>query len=131
MNVLAFFFRKYSTVDDHLYGGPGEQPGPDLPDHQYHPVDRRYIYGHDPGNPHLYAHFPTGSHPTGHASGPFIGVCTPPVGTLLFVGSGVAKISVSDVIPPLIPLLVTMIVVLLLVTYIPAISMWLPGLFGL
>lgn len=60
-----------------------------------------------------------------------IGVCTPPVGTLLFVGSGVAKISVSDVIPPLIPLLVTMIVVLLLVTYIPAISMWLPGLFGL
>lgn len=60
-----------------------------------------------------------------------VGICTPPVGTLLFVGSGVAKISVSDVIKPLIPLLITMIIVLLLVTYIPALSLWLPQLFGL
>lgn len=59
-----------------------------------------------------------------------IGLCTPPVGTILFVGSGVAKISVSDVIKPLIPLLITMVIVLLLVTFIPAISMWLPNLFS-
>ncbi|MEL7122260.1 MAG: TRAP transporter large permease subunit [Bacteroidota bacterium] len=60
-----------------------------------------------------------------------IGLCTPPVGTILFVGSGVAKISVSSVIRPLMPLLITMVLILLLVTFIPSISMWLPNLFGL
>jgi len=59
-----------------------------------------------------------------------IGLCTPPVGTLLFVGSGVAKISVSDIMGSLIPLLITMVVVLMLVTYISGLSLWLPGLFG-
>lgn len=60
-----------------------------------------------------------------------IGLCTPPVGTILFVGSGVAKVSVAEVIRPLMPLLITMVIVLLFVTFIPQISMWLPGLFGL
>ena len=60
-----------------------------------------------------------------------IGLCTPPVGTILFVGSGVAGISVSKVIKPLIPFLVIMILVLLLIVYIPFISMFLPRLFGL
>jgi len=60
-----------------------------------------------------------------------IGLCTPPVGTILFVGSGIAKISVSQVIKPLIPFLVIMIIVLLLVSYIPEISMFLPKLFNL
>ncbi|MDO5968243.1 TRAP transporter large permease, partial [Flavivirga aquimarina] len=60
-----------------------------------------------------------------------IGLCTPPVGTILFVGSGVAKISVSQVIKPLLPFLAIMIIVLLLVLYIPQISMFLPKLFGL
>ena len=60
-----------------------------------------------------------------------IGLCTPPVGTILFVGSGVAKISVAEVVPPLIPLLLTMIFILLLVTFIPELSMWLPNLFSL
>ena len=60
-----------------------------------------------------------------------IGLCTPPVGTILFVGSGVAKISVSQVIKPLFPFLVIMIVVLLLTLYIPEISMFLPRLFNL
>ena len=60
-----------------------------------------------------------------------IGICTPPVGTLLFVGSGVAKVSVSEVIRPLIPFLVIMVIVLMLISYIPAISMFLPRLFGL
>jgi len=60
-----------------------------------------------------------------------IGICTPPVGTLLFVGSGVAKVSVTKVIVPLIPYLFAMFVVLMLITYIPWISLWLPGVFGL
>jgi tripartite ATP-independent transporter DctM subunit len=60
-----------------------------------------------------------------------IGLCTPPVGTILFVGSGVAKISVAEVVPLLIPLLLTMILILLLVTFIPELSMWIPGLFGI
>ncbi len=60
-----------------------------------------------------------------------IGLCTPPVGTILFVGSGIANVSVSKVIKPLLPFLAIMIIVLLLVVYIPAISMVLPRLFGL
>ena len=59
-----------------------------------------------------------------------IGLCTPPVGTILFVGSSVAKIPVTRVIPRLIPLLLAMILALMLITYIPALSLWLPGVFG-
>ncbi|MCK0156319.1 TRAP transporter large permease [Cellulophaga sp. F20128] len=60
-----------------------------------------------------------------------IGLCTPPVGTILFVGSGIAKVSVTQVIKPLIPFLLIMVFVLFLITYIPQISMFLPNLFGL
>jgi len=60
-----------------------------------------------------------------------IGLCTPPVGTILFVGSGIAGVSVSKVIKPLLPFLAIMIIVLLLIVYIPEISMVLPKLFGL
>jgi tripartite ATP-independent transporter DctM subunit len=60
-----------------------------------------------------------------------IGLCTPPVGTILFVGSGIAKVSVSQVIKPLLPFLLIMVIVLLLITYIPEISMFLPRLFNL
>jgi len=60
-----------------------------------------------------------------------IGLCTPPVGTILFVGSGVANISVSQVIKPLLPFLAIMIIVLMLVLYIPEISMFLPHIFNL
>jgi tripartite ATP-independent transporter DctM subunit len=60
-----------------------------------------------------------------------IGVCTPPVGTLLFVGSGVANVPVTKVIGKLMPLLGAMTVVLLIITYVPAISLWLPRFFGL
>ncbi|TNJ41096.1 TRAP transporter large permease subunit [Tamlana fucoidanivorans] len=60
-----------------------------------------------------------------------IGLCTPPVGTILFVGSGIANISVSQVVKPLLPFLLIMVLVLLLITYIPEISMYLPNLFGL
>ena len=60
-----------------------------------------------------------------------IGLCTPPVGTILFVGSGVAKVSVSQVVKPLIPLLIAMIMVLFFITYFPQLSLWLPGMLGL
>lgn len=60
-----------------------------------------------------------------------IGLCTPPVGTILFVGSGIANISVSKVVKPLMPFLLIMIIVLFLITYIPEISMYLPRLFNL
>ena len=60
-----------------------------------------------------------------------IGVCTPPVGTLLFVGSGVAQVPVGKVIKPLLPLLFAMVLVLLLITYFSSISLWLPQFFGL
>jgi len=60
-----------------------------------------------------------------------IGLCTPPVGTILFVGAGVAKISVAEVIKPIIPFVAAMVGVLLLVTFFEGISLWLPSLFGL
>ena len=60
-----------------------------------------------------------------------IGICTPPVGTLLFVGSGVAKVPVTKVIKPLLPLLGALAFVLFLITYFPELSLWLPRAFGL
>lgn len=60
-----------------------------------------------------------------------IGLCTPPVGSVLFVGVGVAKTSIEKVIRPLLPLFAAMILALFLITYIPELALWLPGLFGL
>ncbi len=59
-----------------------------------------------------------------------LGLCTPPVGSVLFVGVGVANTTIVKVIKPLLPLFCAMIVALLLVTYFPEISLWLPRLFG-
>ena len=59
-----------------------------------------------------------------------IGICTPPVGSVLFVGCSVAGLSIQKVIRPLLPLFVVMLIVLLLVTYIPELSLWLPRIFG-
>lgn len=60
-----------------------------------------------------------------------IGLCTPPVGSVLFVGVGVAKTTIEKVFRPLLPLFIAMIVALFLVTYIPQLSLWLPSLFDL
>ena len=59
-----------------------------------------------------------------------IGLCTPPVGTILFVGVGVANTTIERVIRPLLPLFVAMVIALLVVTFVPALSLWLPRLFG-
>ena len=58
-----------------------------------------------------------------------IGLCTPPVGSVLFVGVEVAKTTISKVVKPLIPFFLVMIISLLLVTFIPSISLFLPELF--
>jgi len=60
-----------------------------------------------------------------------IGICTPPVGNVLFVGCSVANVKIEEVIRPLIPLFIAMIAALLLVTYVPELSLWLPSLFDL
>ena len=58
-----------------------------------------------------------------------IGLCTPPVGSVLFVGCGVAGTSITKVVRPLFPLFVAMIISLMIVTYWPGLSLWLPSLF--
>lgn len=58
-----------------------------------------------------------------------IGMCTPPLGVCLFVSSSIAKISLKDQMRDLLPMLAVLIGVLLLVTYIPGLTLWLPSLF--
>jgi tripartite ATP-independent transporter DctM subunit len=60
-----------------------------------------------------------------------IGLCTPPVGSVLFLGVQVADLSIQKVVQPLLPFFVAMIVALVLVTLIPGLSLWLPFAFGL
>lgn len=60
-----------------------------------------------------------------------IGLVSPPVGSVLFVACAVAKTKLESLIKPLLPLYAAMVLVLLLVTYVPAISEFLPNLFGL
>ena len=60
-----------------------------------------------------------------------IGTITPPVGSVLFVGCSVAHLPVEDVMKQLIPYFLAVVAGLLLVTFVPAFSMWLPGVLGL
>ena len=60
-----------------------------------------------------------------------IGNITPPVGNTLFIGVKTAKTRIEDVIRPLLPFYLVIIIVLLLVTYIPQLSSWLPKAMGL
>ena len=59
-----------------------------------------------------------------------IGLCTPPVGSVLFVGIGIAKTSIEKVIRPLLPMFFAMILALILITFIPQITLWLPRIFN-
>jgi len=59
-----------------------------------------------------------------------IGLCTPPVGSVLFVGTGIAGTTIQKVIRPLLPMFLAMVVALMLVTYIPELSLWIPKFFG-
>ncbi|MFC1763677.1 TRAP transporter large permease [Planctomycetota bacterium] len=60
-----------------------------------------------------------------------IGICTPPVGTCLFLGCGIGETTVTKVLRTILPFFAAMIVSLFLCTYIETISMWLPGTMGL
>ena len=60
-----------------------------------------------------------------------IGLCTPPVGNLLFVSCAVARTSISALVRPMLPMYLVMFISLLVVTYVPAVSEMLPRLFGL
>ena len=59
-----------------------------------------------------------------------IGLCTPPVGSVLFVGVGVAETTIARVVRPLLPFFAAMLLALALVTLFPELSLWLPSLFG-
>jgi tripartite ATP-independent transporter DctM subunit len=59
-----------------------------------------------------------------------IGLVTPPVGVVLFVTSGIAKLPLEELIRAIWPYLLVMLAVLALVASVPALSLWLPGLFG-
>lgn len=59
-----------------------------------------------------------------------VGLCTPPVGAVLFVGCSVSNLKIQNLVKPLIPFYIAMFVVLMLVTFIPELSLWLPDLFG-
>ena len=60
-----------------------------------------------------------------------IGLITPPVGTVLFVGSAVAKLSLGVVTRAMMPFFIALFILLLMVTYMPWLSLWLPRLLGL
>jgi tripartite ATP-independent transporter DctM subunit len=60
-----------------------------------------------------------------------IGLCTPPVGTCLFVGCGVGETTIVKVAKPLLPFFAAMIVALMFVTYIPQVSLFIPELLKL
>ncbi len=59
-----------------------------------------------------------------------IGLLTPPVGTVLFVGCAIGKVSIAQGTKAMMPFFYALLVVLLIITYIPEVVMWLPNLMG-
>jgi len=60
-----------------------------------------------------------------------VGLCHPPVGLNLYVASGITGMGIAELTIAVLPWLTTMLVFLVMVTYIPALSLWLPHLLGL
>jgi C4-dicarboxylate transporter, DctM subunit len=60
-----------------------------------------------------------------------VGLCHPPVGLNLYVASGIAKMGITELTIAVWPWLVTMLIFLVLVTYLPEMSLWLPRLLGM
>ena len=60
-----------------------------------------------------------------------VGMCHPPVGLNLYVASGITKMGITELTKAVWPWLLTMLVFLVLVTYVPAISLWLPRTLGM
>ncbi|KYF09554.1 hypothetical protein AIZ23_24210, partial [Salmonella enterica subsp. enterica serovar Typhimurium] len=59
-----------------------------------------------------------------------IGLRTPPVGTILFVGSSIGKISIDKVVKPLLPKFLALFVVMAMISYFPQLSLLLPTQFA-
>ena len=59
-----------------------------------------------------------------------MGLITPPVGSVLFVGSAIAKLPLETVTKALFPFFLALLLVLLLITFVPGLSLWFPSLFG-
>lgn len=59
-----------------------------------------------------------------------IGLLTPPVGTCLFIGSAVSKVPIEKIVKATLPFYLCMLIVLLLLSFVPSVSMFLPHLFG-
>jgi C4-dicarboxylate transporter, DctM subunit len=59
-----------------------------------------------------------------------VGLCHPPVGLNLYVASGIAKMGITELTRAVLPWLMTMLAFLILVTYVPEISLWLPRFLG-
>ena len=57
-----------------------------------------------------------------------IGLVTPPVGSVLFVGSAVGKVAIEQMVKTIAPFYLALVAALLLISYVPAISMTLPTL---
>jgi TRAP-type C4-dicarboxylate transport system permease large subunit len=57
-----------------------------------------------------------------------VGLCTPPVGSALYVGCAIGGTPIERTSKNILPLYLTMVVVLMFVTFIPQLSLWLPGL---
>jgi C4-dicarboxylate transporter DctM subunit len=60
-----------------------------------------------------------------------VGLCHPPVGLNLYVSSGITKMGITELTVAVLPWLFTMLVFLVLITYVPAISLWLPRTLGM
>jgi C4-dicarboxylate transporter, DctM subunit len=60
-----------------------------------------------------------------------VGLCHPPVGLNLYVASGITGMGIAELTVAVLPWLVTMLIFLVMVTYIPALSLWLPHLLGM
>jgi TRAP-type C4-dicarboxylate transport system permease large subunit len=60
-----------------------------------------------------------------------LGNITPPVGSVLFVGCGISKISIEEVTRTLLPYFAVLFLILMAVTYVPALSLGVPSLMGL
>jgi C4-dicarboxylate transporter DctM subunit len=60
-----------------------------------------------------------------------VGMCHPPVGLNLYVASGITKMGITELTVAVMPWLITMIIFLILVTYVPEISLWLPRTLGM
>ncbi|WP_226390385.1 TRAP transporter large permease [Penaeicola halotolerans] len=60
-----------------------------------------------------------------------IGLCTPPVGSVLFIGVGVANTTIQKVLKPILPFFLAMVIALIIITLFPELTLWLPRLFGI